>query len=307
MKNKCRGFLFFAIIFAAFVGFSGFQNKTMASVGLKIQPIKVSHTIEPGDSVQGTIILTNESESVVKIKTKVEDFIPLAGSYDIQFVGRAEGVTTVRDWITFDAPESFIFQKNESKEIIYIIKAPQDAEPGSHFGVILFKANQIDQGAGALKISTEVGMLVFVTVPGNFLQKGRILDFKGPKFVQKGPVDFTMNFENTGTVHFEPKGKIKISNIFGSEVGEVPIEGQVVLPTGARDLKINWPVGFLLGFYKAKASVFDGEGNELTSQTISFFAFPVWYIASFFGAVILIYFGLKFLRRKVKFSMEIRK
>ena len=149
-----------------------------------------------------------------------EDFIPAAGSANIQFVGRAEGITTVRDWISLDVPESFEFQKGQSRSITYTIEAPPDAEPGSHFGVVFFKATDLDQ-QGQLKVGTRIGVLVFVTVPGNQLQRGNILDFSMPPFVQKGPVPFKIKFENTGTVHFEPKGTIIISNIFGKEVGVV--------------------------------------------------------------------------------------
>ena len=75
-------------------------------------------------------------------------------------------------------------------------------------------------------------MLIFVTVPGSNLQKGKILNFTGPKFVQKGPVDFKIKFENTGTVHFEPKGIITLANMLGKKVGEIPVSSQVVLPRG---------------------------------------------------------------------------
>ena len=277
-----------------------------ANTGLTIQPVKASHTINPGETVSGVISLTNASEDDARIEVTVEDFIPAAGS-GLQFVGRAEGLTTVRDWIAIGEKDSFVFKKGESRAIPYTIKAPADAEPGSHFGVAFFKASNLLE-TGQLKISTRVGMLIFVTVPGSNLQKGKILNFTGPKFVQKGPVDFKIKFENTGTVHFEPKGIITLANMLGKKVGEIPVSGQVVLPRGVRDLTAQWDFkGLLIGRYAAELKIIDGEGNELTASGLAFYAFPVWYILGFIALVIVLFFGFKFLRRKIKFSVSINK
>lgn len=282
-----------------------FQGQVFgAGAGLTIAPAKVLETVDPGKSVSGEISLKNESADQVKIEITVEDFIPAAGSTNVRFVGRAEGVTTVRDWITLDVPDDFILKKDESKQVRYTIQAPPDAEPGGHFGVIFFKASEL-QTAGSLKVATRVGVLVFVTVPGNQLQKGKILDFSAPFFVQKGPVPFIIKFENTGTVHFEPRGTITIKNIFGKEVGKVQVAGQAVLPTGARDLAADWDMsGLLLGRYTAELNIFDGEGNELTANKVAFYAFPIRYLLGFIAVTIALFFGIKFLKKKIKISVR---
>ena len=294
------------LLLSFFALFEEGRNNRAYAVGLTIQPVKISQTMEPGQESFGIITLSNASEEDVNVETKVEDFVPLAGTYNIQFVGRAAGVTTVRDWITIDTPKSFVLRKGESRAVNYAIKAPDDAEPGGHFGVIFFKASRINSEE-QFKVSTQVGVLAFVTIPGNFLQKGEINSFTGPKFVQKGPIVFKINFENTGTVHFEPKGEIKITNIFGKEVAKIAVEGQAVLPTGARDLTAEWPVKFLIGRHKADLAIKDGEGNELTASGLAFYALPVWYILGFISLIVAIFFGLKFLRKKVRFSVSINK
>ncbi|MCK4553554.1 hypothetical protein KAU19_01145 [Candidatus Parcubacteria bacterium] len=284
-------------------------NYVQAGVGLSIQPIKISHTIEPGQSVSGKITVTNASNEPVNVDVKIEDFIPMAGTITIQFVGRTEGVTTVRDWITLEPSGSFVLQEKQSRIVRYTIKAPFDAEPGGHFGVTFFKATKLAEAEGKqLKVGTQIGMLIFVTVPGNSLQKGKILDFSAPRFIQKGLVPFTIQFETTGTVHFEPKGAIKITNILGKEAGEIPVQGQVVLPTGVRDLTAQWNENkFLLGRYKATLSMTDGEGNELTADSIIFYAFPMWYVSGFILAIIILFFVFKFLRSKLKISVSLKK
>jgi len=277
-----------------------------ASTGLTIQPVKVSYTINPGEKVTGTITLTNAA-SAAMVYSSIEDFIPTAGSSGIQFVGRAPGVTSVRDWITLDSSKDFSFKVSETKDITFTISVPKDAEPGSHFGVIFFKAVDEKAVSAQLKIGTQIGMLVLVTVPGNRLQQGRIDAFSAPGFVQKGPVSFTISFENTGTVYFEPKGEIVVRNIFGKIVATVPVEGQVVLPTGVRDISVVWPAGFILGPYSAGLSLYDGDHNLLTADTIHFFALPIWYLLSFIVILVALYAILVFLKHKVNFSVSLKK
>lgn len=286
-----------------FVLFSFFPV-AQAGTGLSIQPLKVTHTLNPGESISGIVQIINAGDNTINVETKVEDFIPLAGTYQIQIVQRAPGITTVRDWIILDAPKSFTLDKGAAKNVSYTIKAPSNAEPGGHFGVALFKASELPGNGQQLKVGTQVGMLVLVTVTGSQLEKGNVLDFKGPKFVQKSPINFIIKFENTGAVHFEPKGTIAVTNMFGKGIGNVPVGGQVVLPTGVKDLvaSVNFDK-ILWGRYKANLKMFDGEGNELAAKSVSFYAFPIWYVIAFVATFLFLFFGIRFFKRNIKISI----
>lgn len=306
-KVKNKGVSFLVAFTITFAGFFSFGSIAFAvSTGLTIQPIKISHTLNPGETIQGVISLSNASgDEEVEVQTSIEDFVPASGTSDIQFVGRAQGISTVRDWITFSVPQSFIFKRGESKEIPYTIKAPLKAEPGGHFGVMFFKALKKD-GIGQLRVGTQVGILLFVTIPGNHLQKGKILDFYVAPFVNGDAViPFNIKFENTGTVHFEPKGTIVVTNMFGREVAKVPVEGQVVLPTGVRDIVVGWQVvGFLFGRYTATLTIVDPNGEVLTGGTVVFYTAPIWYVINFIASVIVLWLVLRFLKKKVKITFN---
>jgi hypothetical protein len=296
--------LFMGFLFTLALLFFAYPNASHAATGLTIQPIKIDETLTAGESTTGTILLTNASDGPVDVEVSKQDFIPVSGAESIQFVGRTTGVTSVIDWITVGSGNTFSFQKGESRQIPYTITAPLNAEPGSHFGVILFKATPKVEGGGSLKIGTQVGMLVLVAVPGNHLQKGQILDFVAPRFIQGGPVPFSIKFQNTGTVHFEPKGDIAISNMFGQKIADVPIAGQIVLPTSVKTLSEQWDVGgILLGRYTAVATIVDGDGNTLTSESISFWAFPIWYMIAFVATLIVFFFIIRFFKRRVRISI----
>lgn len=282
-----------------------FPLTASATTGLSIQPVKIDETINPGQSLTGQILLQNASDGPVNVAVSMQDFLPNAGADSIAFVGRAPGVTSVRDWITVQVPASFNLAVGEQKEIPYTINAPLNAEPGGHYGVVLFNATPLASTTGSLKVGTQVGMIVLIAIPGNHLEKGNILDFTAPSFQQSGPVPFTMKFQNTGTVHFEPKGSIVITNMLGQKAAEVPITGQVVLPTSIKDLSFQWEAGgFNIGRYKAVATVVDGDGNALTSQEVSFWIVPVWYVLGFLVLLVVLYFILRYIRRHVRISVK---
>jgi hypothetical protein len=276
-----------------------------ASTGLSIQPVKIDQTINPGDTLDGTILLSNASDGPVDVAVSLQDFVPTAGSDAIQFIGRTTGVTSVVDWIQVGGAQTFSLAIGQSINVPYTITAPKNAEPGSHLGVILFKATPAGVQVGSLKVGTQVGTLVLIAIPGNHLEKGNILDFTVPAFQQSGPVAFDIKFQNTGTVHFEPKGSIIIRNMFGTKVAEVPVTGEVVLPTSVKDLKFSWDAGtFAIGRYTAAATIYDGDGNALTTKSVSFWIVPVWYILGFLLVLVLIYLLLRYLKRHVKLTLQ---
>ena len=60
---------------------------------------------------------------------------------------------------------------------------------------------------------------------------------------------------------------------------------------------------FFLGRYTASASIIDGEGNTLTTDSVNFWAFPLWYGVSFFVTLVLIFLIFRFLKSRVHISI----
>jgi hypothetical protein len=308
VATRALAALFAVAVFAGVSMFTGMPGQAhAAATGLTIQPVKISELIKSGASKSGQILLTNASSDAVQVDISVEDFVPTSGTETFQFVGRAPGVTSVRDWITIQSPLRFTFKPGESKEIPYTITAPADAEPGSHFGVIFFKATRVADLNAEINVGTQVGTLVFVTIPGTFQQSGTIQNFGSPFFLQGGPVPFSLRFDNTGTVYFEPKGTIDIYNMFGSQIASVPIGGYAVLPTGVKDMAFSWNVsGFLLGRYKAVASVYASDGSLLASKDTSFYVVPIWWIVGFIVILALLYYAIRFVRTKLNITISVK-
>jgi len=212
---------------------------------------------------------------------------------------KGSGKTTLASWIEVSA-DNFYLSPNETKEIPFTITVPANGEPGGHYAAIFFKTEPTStKGQAQLEISGRVGALVLVSVPGQVSKTGEILEFKTPKFVNSGPVKLFVRFKNTGTVHYQLGGTIKIYNWLGKETATVQLPEHLVLPGSTRQFEGSWKANFLFGKYKARLEMKDGGGNTRTAEAI-FFAFP-WKIGLIILGSLLILINITYIiKRKFK-------
>lgn len=291
-----------------YFGLFSVKKSAEAAQGFTIFPAKVSLTIDKGTEQSSWIKVTNAGDSRVGVLVSVQDMVPTANSGSFNYVPKAPGVTSLVDWITVDKKyaKPFNLNPNESKEVPFTIKVPADASPGSRFAIVFFATGAPPGKGGQLNVSARVGALVFLTVPGDFRQTGEILNFRpDSKFLfQKEPVIFKFDFQNTGTVYFEPKGAITVTNIFGKTTDTIPIEGQIVLPTGLKTLTAAWPyAGWLFGIYKAHLAIsVTGKGDIATADTM-IYAFPILPSFGALGILIILILIFWYIKRNFKFAI----
>ena len=134
----------------------------------------------------------------------------------------------------------------------------------------------------------------------------------GKKFYDHIPVNFELNVENKGNVHFKPAGNIIVKSMFGGNIAELPVlkvdSGGNVLPRSSRRFEIVWGdsdekkmpktfwekaryewANFYVGRYSALASVTLPGSGQVTSN-VSFWVFP-WQllIVLAIGLVVLLF------------------
>lgn len=296
----------FIILTALFaLGIFSIQQAEAAQQGFTIFPAKVSLTIDKGTEQSSWIRVTNAGGDKVGVLVSVQDMVPTSGAGGFNYVPKAPGITSLVDWLSIDK-KVFSLKPNESKEVPFSIKVPSDASPGSRFAIVFFATGAPAGEKGQLNVSARVGALVFLTVPGDFKQTGEILNFRSNnKFLyQKEPVIFKFDFQNTGTVYFEPKGAITVTNIFGKTTDTIPVEGQVVLPTGLKTLTVAWPYsGWLFGIYKAHLAIsVTGKGDIAATNTI-IYAFPILPSLGALGALIILVLLLWYIKKNFKFAI----
>lgn len=276
-----------------------------AAQGFTIFPAKISLDIDKGAEQSSRIKVTNAGDDKVGVLVSVQDMVPTSGSGGFNYVPKAPGITSLVDWISIDKT-IFSLKPNESKEVPFTIKVPADASPGSRFAIVFFATGAPPGKSGQLNVSARVGALVFLTVPGDFRQTGEISNFNSQKFTyKKEAIKFNFDFTNTGTVYFEPKGTLTITNIFGRKVAEIPVEGYVVLPTGKRTISVVWPNDKWLYalYYKAHLAInVTGKGDIATADT-TIYAFPILPSLGALGVLIILILLFFYIKKNFKFSI----
>ena len=307
MAKNLKFNIFSAILILAQMFYFGiFSVKHSEAVqGFTIFPAKISLEIDKGAEQSSLIKVTNAGDGKVGVLVSVQDMVPTANSGGFNYVPKAPGITSLVDWITINK-EVFSLKPNESKDVPFTIKVPADASPGSRFAIVFFATGAPADKGGQLNVSARVGALIFLTVPGDFRQTGEILNFRpNNRFLyQKEPIVFKFDFQNTGTVYFEPKGAIIITNIFGKTINTIPVEGQVVLPTGLKTITVTWPYsGWLFGVYKASLAIsVTGKGDIATADT-TIYAFPILPSLGALGILIILILLFWYIKRNFKFSV----
>lgn len=286
--------LFLLTIIILLFGQSGI-SQAAEPIMIKISPVIIPLELVPGKTSEETITVTNPNNYQIKLVSEVEDFLVSDERGTPQFLPEGSGKTTLASWIK--VIENFTLEPNEVKEIPFQIIVPENAEPGGHYASVLFKTQTPSQ-EGKLSVSGRLGVLVLASVPGDISKKGEIVDFSAPKMFDKGPIDFSVRFKNTGTVHYQAKGKIQIYNWFGQKTGEVELSKHYILPDSIYNFEEKWPRNYLFGQYKAVLEVEDGTGVIHTSA-LSFFVLP-WQESLMVGGLTLLLVLAVKAKKKIK-------
>lgn len=283
------------------IGLAAFSYVFAKPVVTSITPAKVYLTLAKGTTGQSSIIVANPNDFAIDVKLGKEDFVPAVLPGDIRFVPKSEGATSLVDWVEMDLT-TFALESKTRKEVPFKVVVPEDASPGGHYAVLFFTAVPKEAEGATLSISGRVGALVYLVVPGDVIETGRIVSFKGPSFVAKGPIKFTTLFENTGTSHYDPKGSIKISSLFKKDLTTIEFPERTVLPQAKRPIDTIWETKYLIGRYKAELSLTDGAGTIHTA-TFAFWAFPWKEAALLVGVVAILMLLFRFIASKIKIQI----
>ncbi|MBU1705419.1 DUF916 domain-containing protein [Patescibacteria group bacterium] len=268
---------------------------------LTVSPVIIEFDVKPGETVVGTIKLKNESESTATYYATVQDFVAGDSAGTPAFIGKSKTRSLV-DWTTFDKT-TVALGGGDSDLVIYRIRVPEGAAPGGYFGGLLFSSSSPDaEGVGAVAMT---GPLVLLRVAGAVVERGSLLSYGvKPESTTSLPVDFTMDFQNSGTVHLKPQGVVRVTNMFGGTSAVVPVNaagGNVLpdsnrvfsakwmkaeLPDNASELVKEWK-NFGFGPYTATLIMNYGESNQVVSAEASFWVMP-WMLVVLFIILLVV-------------------
>jgi hypothetical protein len=149
--------------------------------------------------------------------------------------------------------------------------------------------------------------LFFITVPGEFEKSGQVTDFSTvPKksWYTKGPLNFGVLFENTGSMHLNPYGSIRVQNIFGEEVGFIEIQPWFVLPKSLRLREVNWDRELLLGRYTITAEINRGYDDIIDTKVTHVWVLPWQFLLGVFVSIFALFIIIKFITNRFEFKRK---
>lgn len=271
--------------------------------GIQISPLTYNYEIKPGGSQTSKIILKNLNQDALNYIAEVEEFTQASDEGAPTFSNEAEtGLTnSIANWFTFGPEGKGTILPGKEQEIPFTVNVPQDAEPGGHYAAVFGRqVKDLEAGATEVGVTSRVGTLILISVPGKLTNGAEITDFQAPKYVWSGPISFSMKVKNTGSVHYDAIGSVLIKPWLLGET-KFDLGTHTILPGNTRTFVKDWTKKYPFGYFNVTPVVTDGAKGEVTLPSVSVLAVPlIIVIPSLLGLILLIVL-ISFIRKHVKF------
>lgn len=279
-----------------------------------VGPGRFEIELAPGESRTVELIISNRMGERKLFSLDTEDAEgSTSGDSAVALLGERVGPYTIKDFISVPH-DKFYLEHAQRARIPVTISIPADAEPGGRYGSILTSIttdpNAIDSVSGAqpaTAVVSRIGTLFFVTSPGEIDRQGETVSFEtlnNQSFFLNGPINFGVVFENTGTVHLSPYGRIGITNILGEEVGIIEMQPWFILPQSLRTREVQWNREFLIGRYTATAEINRGYNDIIDTYTYTFWVFPWKVMSVAFAGLFIFFLLLRFIFTRFEFKRK---
>jgi hypothetical protein len=265
--------------------------------GLRIAPVRTDITLQPGQTKEVPVYITDETKSPVTLQVVINNFIA-NGTTGIPnlIYSQHSSYYDPNDLKQFIAPIPNITLQPYKETFVNVkISIPKNNPGGGYYAAVRFAPAYITQSKN-VTLSASVASLILVKVPGPGLKEQVSLSsFNVQDHGQPGRFFFSSNslqavaaFTNTGNVQEEPFGKVEVQNMSGKVIMTKQINTGIppgnVLPGSKRVFNVK--LSELGSFGKYKVSGFFGYGTtgQLLSASTTIYVVAPWII----GLVVLI-------------------
>lgn len=265
-----------------------------SAAGITVTPVKDEFTVNPGGTSVRTVRVINPISQTMTLYPRVMDFTTDNEKGQPVFYTPKDRTSTyaLSQWVTFSKP--FIrVAPNEEEKFEVTITAPANAEPGGHYGAILFSTEEpkLDEDVSQIGVVGLVGTLLLATVPGDITEKLLLEDFDAPVFLISPPANFSARINNVGNIHSKPVGEIKIRNWSGNVVQTLKVnEGNSnVLPESKRRFDNTWEFDWkTIGKFNATLALTYGLPEQQLAASRTFIVIPLWLIIAIVALLLII-------------------
>lgn len=193
-----------------------------------LTPMSQDIALKPGSTYTGSITIINpaSSKSDFNYKVSVTPFNVVGDEYAVDLATEYNR-SMITKWIKVSEPTGTL-KPNESRQIEYTIKVPDDAPAGGQYATLTVSQGEEQAKDGGLSVNSvlEMASVIYAAVDGETVHQGQILENSIPGFVVGPPVKLTAVLENSGNVHEFATYTITVKDLF---------TGQVILPTDEND------------------------------------------------------------------------
>lgn len=286
-----RKYLFVFVLF--FISFSTALAQEKA--GITLIPATIEKAANPGDILEEGLKVTNNSTVDKEYYIYKRNIKGVESGGTPIFADAEEEITgyEISEWIEIPT-EPIQIPAKSSVDLKVVIRIPETATPGSHFGGVFISAEAPklrETGAG---VGYEVASIVSIRISGDITDSARIRSFSSDKLLYSTKdVHFNAKVENQGNILIRPRGPVSITSMFSTKPEVFMVNDNLagVFPGTVRDIDFTWSgdgVGF--GRYEAVlALVYDGEdGQKTIDASLVFWIFPLKIMLTILGAFLAI-------------------
>jgi hypothetical protein len=273
---------------------------------MTVVPPTVEVSLAPGEHVEGTMKLINDSPEALDFSAIMQDFIVDndQGIPNILPPDTLSNKYSAASWIGLNA-SGITIPSHTRQNLTYYINVPSTAKPGGHYAVVVFnpKVPNANRQYSGSTINSQIGTLFYVTVKGPITEKAQVTKFDAKRFVENGPITVNTTIKNMGDNHIRPRGYITVTNMFGNTSYTVPLDEHNIFPEASREFSNVFGKKFMLGRYTATLKANYGQNNNLPlAATIVFWVFPWKVVLVALLIIVAIVLGALYLRKNKKKS-----
>lgn len=248
-----------------------------------IMPMNQKLSLNPGEVYEGSITIINPSYATEDFayKAEVTPYSVADEEYTADLLSESDR-TIISKWITIEEPTGTI-KPNESKDIKFTIKVPENAPSGGQYATIAVSSNQDASNASGVSVQNvfEIASIIYASVAGETVHDGEVLENSIPSFVLTNPVKLRATLTNNGNVHETAVFTITVSDVFTGKV-ILPTEentgrySEVIMPETTRYTEREISDLPALGIVKVTQTIdYNGQTSTAEKQII---ICPVWFM-----------------------------
>ena len=273
-----------------------------ASSSFRLSPMYQNVSLIPGESSQGTFIITNPANNEVNFEYKlyVQAFAA-TDDEDVVFENNGD-FNQIVDWITLEKTSGEI-APNSSEEISFTINTPVDAPAGGQYAAIMVRQEASGSIGDAvnLKQNYEISHLIYADVAGETVRKGDITDVSVPSILFSGNISGTAKIKNLGNVHSRATHTLQVFPLFSNEevyTNEETPQTSFIMPGTTKLTTTSWENTPSVGIFHVIYNV-EYEGVESNVDKIVIIC-PLWLLFIIILALFLLIFKIFWGKKKDK-------